>query len=129
MPNYDGLHYNPPAPVVHVTLREISSGALLPNVPLLIDTGADTTLLPKNALQRLGVQSLPNQHYQLLGFDGASSVAEAVDLDMIFLNKAYRGRYLVIDTEHGILGRDVLAGVALVLDGPQQIWSERPPSP
>jgi predicted aspartyl protease len=124
MPNDDGLHYNPPAPVAQVTLRDITSGTLLPDVPLLVDTGADITLLPKNAVQRLGVQPLPEQHYQLVGFDGASSVAEAVDLDMIFLNKAYRGRYLITDSNHGILGRDVLTSVTLVFDGPQQTWSE-----
>jgi hypothetical protein len=43
---------------------------------------------------------------------------------MIFLNKVYRGRYLLIEDEHGVLGRDVLANVVLRLDGPRQEWSE-----
>ena len=42
---------------------------------------------------------------------------------MIFLNKAFRGRYLLIDAQHGILGRDVLSAVALLMDGPKQEWS------
>ena len=46
------------------------------------------------------------------------------DLDMIFLNRAYRGRYALIDAEQGILGRDVLNHVSLLLNGPKQDWSE-----
>ena len=56
MPTYDASRYNPPAPVAHVTLRDSSTGTLLPNVPLLIDTGADITLLPSTAVQRLRAQ-------------------------------------------------------------------------
>ncbi len=48
MPNYDASHYDPPAPVAQVTLRDPANGALLPNVLLLVDTGADITLLPWN---------------------------------------------------------------------------------
>ena len=42
MPNYNTSHYDPPAPVAHVTLLGTNGGALLPNVLLLLDTGADT---------------------------------------------------------------------------------------
>ena len=45
---------------------------------------------------------------------------------MIFLRKAFRGRYLLTDHDHGILGRDVLAAVAILLDGPDQKWVEQP---
>ncbi len=44
---------------------------------------------------------------------------------LIFLNKAFRGRYLLIDGDHGVLGRDVLNSVALVIDGPHQEWSQK----
>jgi len=43
---------------------------------------------------------------------------------MIFLKRAYRGRYLVIDSEQGILGRDILCNLVLLLDGPRLQWSE-----
>ena len=125
MPNYDASHYDPPAPVAQVTLRDTNSGALLPNVLLLLDTGADITLLPRMAVDRLGVKPLGGKDYQLLGFDGIPRTAQAVELDMVFLNKAYRGRYLLIDSDHGVLGRDVLSNVVLLLDGPRQEWSEQ----
>ncbi len=46
---------------------------------------------------------------------------------MIFLLKAFRGRYLLTDNDRGILGRDVLASVALLFNGPAQDWSQQTP--
>ena len=120
MPRYDAAGYDP-APVADVTLRPSGgSGPTVPNVGMLIDTGADVTLLPRAAVLRLGVRPQPGARYELVGFDGNRTTAEAVELEMIFLNKAFRGRYLLIDADHGILGRDVLAAVALLFDGPKQ---------
>jgi hypothetical protein len=124
MPTYDASHYFPPAPVAHVTLRDINSAAVIPNVILLIDTGADITLLPRSATEKLGLKPLSGQEYQLRGFDGTPRVVEGVELDMIFLRKAFRGRYLLIDGEHGVLGRDVLSTFVLLFDGPKNEWSE-----
>ncbi len=124
MPNFDSSHYDPPAPVAQVTLRNSKNGALMPNVLLLIDTGADITLLPKSSVEKLGVIPISGQEYELLGFDGKRSMAKAVELDMLFLKKAYRGRYLLVDEDRGILGRDILASIILLLNGPRQEWNE-----
>src|SRR5437870_434267 len=107
MPSYDALRYDPPAPIAQVTLRAIN-GATVPDVLLLLDTGADVTLLPRGAVARLGVNLDPGLRYELVGFDGSRTTNQAVDLDMIFLQKAFRGRYLLVDDDRGILGRDVL---------------------
>ena len=40
------------------------------------------------------------------------------------LGRTFRGQFLVIDEEVGILGRNILNALALLLDGPQQTWSE-----
>jgi predicted aspartyl protease len=93
-------------------------------VPLLVDTGADVTLLPRTAVERLGVPLLPEQRDELMSFDGSRSFAPVVMLDLVFLRRAFRGRYLLIEAEHGILGRDILNHVTLLLDGPRQQWSE-----
>ena len=45
MPAYDGTRFDPPAPLVHVSVRNPASGAVLPEVPMLLDSGADVTLL------------------------------------------------------------------------------------
>jgi hypothetical protein len=47
-----------------------------------------------------------------------------VMLDLVCLRCAFRGRYLLIEAEHGISGRAMLNHVTLLLDGPRQQWSE-----
>ena len=127
MPNYDTTHFDPPAPAARVTLRNPHSGAMVSDVLVLLDTGADITLLPRTAVEQLGVPLLAGQHYELMGFDGSRSFAPVVILDLLFLKRAFRGRYLLIEEERGMMGRDVLNHVSLVLDGPQQQWSEHAP--
>lgn len=41
MPAYDAERFAPPAPVARVALRHSETGARLPDVPMLIDCGAD----------------------------------------------------------------------------------------
>jgi len=62
-----------------------------------------------------------------MGFDGSKSFAPVVMLDMVFLQRAFRGRYLLVEEERGILGRDILNHVSLLLEGPRQQWSEHAP--
>jgi hypothetical protein len=50
---------------------------------------------------------------------------QVVQLDLIFLKKTFRGRFLVINQEWGILGRDVLNHVSVLLDGPHLTWNEQ----
>jgi hypothetical protein len=127
MPSYDASHFDPPAPVARVTLRNPQSGATVSDVLLLLATGADVTLLPRTAVEQLGVSLLAGQRYELMGFNGSKSFAPVVMLDMLFLKRAFRGQYLLIEGERGILGQDILNYVALLLDGPQQQWSEHSP--
>jgi hypothetical protein len=51
--------------------------------------------------------------------------APLVELDLLFLSKRYRGQYPVIDTPEGVIGRDILNHLSLLLDGPQQQWSQQ----
>ena len=124
MPTYDVSHFNPPAPVARVTLRNPSSGVTISDVVLLMDSGADVTLLPRQAVEGLGIPLVTGQGYELMGFDGRKNFAPAVILDMIFLKRIFRGQYLLIEEERGILGRDILNHIALLLDGPGQRWQE-----
>jgi predicted aspartyl protease len=96
-------------------------------VLLLVDTGADITLLPRTAVESLGVPLLAGQQYELMGFDGSKSFAPVVMLDVLFLQRAFRGRYLLIEAERGIMGRDILNHLSLLLDGPRQQWAEHAP--
>ena len=107
MPTYDKA-FDPPAPMAKVTIRNTANGTSVPDVPMLIDTGADVTLIPLAFINPLGVSINQNESYELMGFDGHTSFAQVVQLDVIFLKKTFRGRFLVTDQDHGILGRDVL---------------------
>jgi len=84
-------------------------------------------LLSRSVVQQLGVPPLAGSRYELVGFDGSKSFAPVVILDMVFLKRAFRGRYLLIEENRGILGRDILNHASLLLDGPQQQWSEHAP--
>ena len=123
MPAYDAAHFDPPAPVASVTLRNPASGAAVSEVILLVDTGADLTLLPRGAVERIGIAPLGEQ-YEVVGFDGHTSVAPVVVLDMVLLGRTFRGRYLLTEGEQGIVGRDILNHVAVVFDGPRRQWWE-----
>ena len=124
MPAYDTSHFDPPAPLAQVTLRNPERNTELADVAMLLDSGADVTLVPRSAVQMLGVDIGLEASYELMGFDGNISVAPAVELDLVFLKRIFRGRFLIIDRERGILGRDVLNHTALLFDGPQLTWSE-----
>ncbi len=75
MPTYDGSLFTPPAPLARVTLRNPETRAVVANVPMLLDTGADVTLLPRDSVDRLGIHVDPDEGYELMGFDGSVSVA------------------------------------------------------
>jgi len=127
MPDYEASLFDPPAPVARVALRNPDAGTALSDVRLLLDTGADVTLLPQASVQALGASPLADLRYELMGFDGSKSFASAVVIDVVFLNRVFRGRYLVVEDECGILGRDILNHVSLLLDGPRRHWSEQVP--
>ncbi|MEW6367780.1 MAG: hypothetical protein AB1714_24380 [Acidobacteriota bacterium] len=74
-----------------------------------------------------GAALLGDQRYELLGFDGSKSFAHAVVLDLIVLQRTFRGRYLLIEEDPGIMGRDILNHLRVLLDGPRQQWSEHMP--
>lgn len=125
MPTYDDHFFNPPALLARMTLRNSQDGRTVSDVPMLIDSGADVTLISQQSVILLGVSVEPDTGYEVTGFDGRKSIAQVVRLDVIFLRRAFRGRFLVSPQEWGIVGRDVLNHVSLLLNGPQLIWEEQ----
>jgi len=125
MPAYDDQLFNPPAPLARVTLRNSADGNAVADAPMLIDSGADVSLVSQRSLTLLGATVDPDAGYEVMGFDGRKSIAQVVSLDLIFLRRVFRGRFLVSNQECGILGRDILNHVAVLLDGPRLVWDEQ----
>jgi len=125
MPAYDAELFKPPAPLAQDSLRNPQNAVSFFDVPMLLDTGADVTLVPTNSVEHLGLSANATEIYELVGFDGRITTASAVHLEMRFLNKTFRGRFLLIEQEWGILGRDILNLLSLLVDGPNLSWHEQ----
>jgi hypothetical protein len=124
MPSYDRGRFSPPAPLATVTLLSQDRQRILSDVAMLIDSGADVTLLPASAIGQLGLEAHVQDAYELEGFDGTKSFAKSVQCGMTFLEHVYWGTYLIVDAPCGILGRDVLNHLSLLFDGPRLNWQE-----
>ena len=124
MPQYDASQFDPPAPMALVTVHSPRSGASVHRVPVLLDSGADISLLPRPPIESLiDPKDEPGQ-YELEGFDGAQSLATAVRLEVRFIGKVFRGSFLLTTQDYGTLGRNVLNRCALLLDSPNLTWDE-----
>jgi len=125
MPTYDSSQFDPPAPLARVSLKNLHTGNAVNDVPMLIDTGADLTLIPRTFVDELEWDTEADAAYELEGFDGRKTVARSVQLGLTFLGRTFRGRFVVLDSKSGILGRNVLNHFAILLDGPRLSWREQ----
>ncbi len=123
MPGYDAARFDPPAPLALVNVRSEQLGVVIRDVPMLLDTGADVSLLPRSHVAQL--ESADAKQYELQAFDGTKSAASAISAELQFLAKSFRGQFLVMDGWHGILGRNILNNLSLLFDGPSQKWLEK----
>jgi hypothetical protein len=123
MQAYDASGFDPPAPMALVTVKSERLDAVIEGVPMLLDTGADVSLLPRSFVERL--ISSDAERYQLEAFDGTKSSAVAVTAELQFLGKSFRGQFLLVDGSYGILGRNILNSLSILFDGPSRIWMEK----
>lgn len=90
MTPYDD-HHQPPAPIGVLTLRTLDgSNRSVADVMVSVDTGADVTLVPRWAIDQLGLTPEPDGNYSLAWFDGSVRSAESVVLEASFLADASR---------------------------------------
>jgi predicted aspartyl protease len=125
MSEYDAENFDPPAPVAFVVLRNPATGVVLPDVPMLIDTGADATVLPASAVKKIGVKIEADSDFEVQVFDGETKRLQLAKLELFFLDKKFAGEYLLIDRPIGILGRNILNNLRLVFDGVRGKWDEQ----
>jgi len=122
MPDYDSKFFNPPAPVAYVTLRTLENNVEIANIPMLLDTGADATLIPQILVDEDGLGFAAIGTYEIESFDKTVSYSPIVRLQMIFEGRSFRGEFLTINQNYGIIGRNVLNSVKIEFDGQNLRW-------
>ena len=99
MPAYDSIFFQSPAPMALVTVRSLEADMRVPNVPMLIDSGASVSLLTRSSIAKLLNVAQVTQQVELEGFDGTKSWAPVIHLELFFLGKSFRGQFALIDEE------------------------------
>ena len=124
MPQYDSDHYYPPAPIARVTLKNPATGQTISDVPMLLDTGADVTLIPRSLVERLGIpiELDAAQEYELAGFDGTQSTSVSVKAHMLFQSLTFKGSFLLCKEATGVIGRNVLNRLSITFNGRELSW-------
>ena len=116
------IAYSPGAPII-VSARIGEAGA---PVSLILDTGADRTVVTPQALSRLGISTANAHPALILGVTGAGQ-ADVVQVSSVQVGEARVGPLGIIahDAElpqaEGLLGRDFLEQFTVTIDARDQI--------
>lgn len=118
--NYNAQH-RPAAPFVILTIRHPHSGVEIGNLPAQIDTAADCTLLPSSIAKQLSLDKIGE-----VAIGGVGGTVDWMDVHEVLLGIQPLPLRLVEVVAHDgeswvLLGRDVLNGYRLILDGPAAI--------
>ena len=105
--------FDPPAPVVPVLLSAVGSDRVL--TPMLLDTGADCTLVPERVARSLGLPRVGRSDVR--GVTGASTSRDC-HAALVRIGAWSRIVRVVPLEDEAILGRDVLRAMVVRLDGP-----------
>ena len=125
MPSYD-TSFNPPCPVVSVTLRAASADGPSRVLPGKLDTGADLTVIPPSLVAELKLPPAGTAH--LSGYDGSRVERPLYAVDLEIGEDRIEAVLAVAAPRLNIpLGRDVLNHFLITLDGKNQQFEMRDP--
>lgn len=115
---YDNNNYNPPAPVLPITVRVPSDSINQVTIEALVDTGADITCLPIALIKALRAECASS--YDVFGINGVP-IGPA---DSYFLEFEIESTKLMLEViavgDEPILGRNLINEFTLNLRGPNQ---------
>ena len=115
---YDNNNYNPPAPVLPITIRVPGDGINQITIDALVDTGADITCLPRALIKALHAECASS--YDVLGINGVPiGPADSYFLEFEIASTKFMLEVIAVGDEP-ILGRNLINEFTLNLHGPNQ---------
>jgi hypothetical protein len=124
MPAYDSDRFSPAAAVATVSVRSLDSGAVVDAVDMVLDSGADISALPNAVVETLGLV-FTDTSYEIMAYDNSLRTCRSVQAEVVFMRGKFKGQFVVVDQEVGILGRNILNHFVVTLDGPRLTWDVR----
>lgn len=118
--------YDPPAPTAHVFFERVGTGRDTARIEahMLIDTGADISLIPRAVVD--AIDATPTgRTMRVRSFDGHESDRDVIAASMHVDKYRMNVEFLLHDVGEttGIIGRNILNLLYVVLDGPTAVWS------
>ncbi len=115
--DYDAVGFDPPAPAVEVEVSASGSRGEQTAIRMLVDSGADMTCLPKTLVETL--KSHRSGSTEVLGYSRRPRIHRTIYLELKVAGKRIEDvEVLPIESDYGLLGRDILNRFDLRLDGP-----------
>lgn len=115
---YDHSHYDPPAPVIRVTVRSPAGNARQVTIDALVDTGADVTCLPSVLIKAVGGE--PASTYSVFGINGVFvALANSYFLEFEIASTKKLAEAVAVGDE-AILGRNLINEFILQMHGRTQ---------
>jgi len=119
--HYDTSKFNPPAPVLEVSLSCPISQEGIIKIPALLDSGADMTVIPQNIAQQLQLRYV--DEVSVAGYNGIIKTVFVYSAKIIFDNLGdFIIRVITSDSDHVFIGRDILNKWSVFLKGPKKIF-------
>ena len=109
----------PPAPFVHVSVRCPETGLTVTDLPSLIDTAADRSVIPGRLVEDLGL--VPLDELPVCGFGGDSRLVLTYFVELAIRDLPPHLVEVLAhpDEPYILLGRDIMNQHRIILDGPR----------
>ncbi len=113
---YD-LTQSPPAPMLRVTIAQVTNPRRRETLPALLDTGSDMTAIPRRFVAKFQLYSVGRLSFEDVQSETAMFYTYAVRLTIASL-RIPRLKVILTGLDFVVVGRDVLNQLYVLLNGP-----------